>query len=421
MHIYFSGVGGTGIGPLALIAHQAGYSVSGSDKQDSDYFQYLKNHSLENIHIGQDAQQIADVHALRPIDWFVHTSALSIENPDSEELQFCRKNKIKISKRDELINQILTDKNLKLIAIAGTHGKTTTTAMTVWLFKQLGVPVSYSVGAKISFGEMGEFDPSSEYFVYEADEFDRNFLQFHPFAAILSGVSYDHPDIYPSQEEYNQAFLQFIDQSEYVIAHDRDLEHLALQPNQYDNTMLLEELTLPGRVNRENALLVIEALSKITSKSHQELVLLMNNFPGLSRRFEKIANNIYSDYAHTPEKIEGALQMAHEVAGDNVVVVYEGLHNTRQHFIKEQLQSLFKGVKKLYVVPSYLAREDQTLELLTPEKLTNIIEHPAERIASQLNEELKKAITNDATTGNLVLCLSAGGGGSLDQWLRQNF
>lgn len=421
MHVYFSGIGGTGIGPLALVAHQAGYSVSGSDKQNSDYIRYLQDRGITGIHIGQQRQNIENIHAEHPIDWFVYTSALVIEDPDAPELHFCRDNNIKISKRDALINHILQDKHLKLVAVAGTHGKTTTTAMVVWLFKQLGIPVSYSIGAKISYGEMGEFDPSSEYFVYEADEFDRNFLQFHPYVAILSGVSYDHPDIYPTQDTYNQAFLQFIDQSERIIAHDSDLGHLSLLPNEYDNTVVLEQLTLPGKVNRENALLAIEALSHITSKSHQELVPPMNQFPGVARRFEQIADNIYSDYAHTPEKILGALQLAQEAAGNNVVVVYEGLHNTRQHFIKDRLKDLFADVKKLYIVPSYLAREDKTLELLTPDKLSDLMDKPKDRIPSQLDDSLKMAIKKEAASGNLVLCLSAGGGGSLDEWLRQNF
>lgn len=204
MHIFFSGIGGTAIGPLALIAKQAGYEVSGSDKQDSQYIQYLRGHGITDIHIGQEYDQIGQVHDQKPIDWYVYSSAVAIENPDAPELRFCREHGIKTTKRDELLNQIIHDKNLKLIAIAGTHGKTTTTAMTIWLLKQLGIPVSYSVGAKIPFGEMGDYVEGSDYFVYEADEYDRNFLAFRPYFSIISGIDYDHPDIYPTRDEYNQ-------------------------------------------------------------------------------------------------------------------------------------------------------------------------------------------------------------------------
>lgn len=419
MHIYFSGIGGTGIGPLALIAHQAGYTVSGSDKQESGYIDYLKAQGIDNIHIGQAKEAVNVVNAEQPIDWLVHSSAVSIEDPNHPELAFAKENNIKISKRDELLNQIITDKNLKLIGVAGTHGKTTTTAMVIWMFKQLGIPVSYSVGAKISFGDMGHFDPASKYFVYECDEYDRNFLSFEPEISIIPGIDYDHPDIYPSREEYYKAFNDFFNQSKQVFAHPEDYEKIGLAggPSDIDS----KKFTLAGKVNRENALLVVEAMTKLTGEPIDKLIDIANAFPGVSRRFEKIGENIYTDYAHTPEKIRGALQLAQEVAGDNVAVIYEGLHNTRQHFIKEELVNLFDGVKKLYVVPSYLAREDKDLELLTPEKLCEIIQKPDEHEPAQLDTNLKTNISNLASEGTLVLCLTAGGGKSLDEWLRGEF
>jgi UDP-N-acetylmuramate--alanine ligase len=118
------------------------------------------------------------------------------------------------------------------------------------------------------------------------------------------------------------------------------------------------------------------------------------------------------------EKIRGALQTAQEMAGDNVVVVYEGLHNTRQHFMLErgQFDHLFEGIHKLYWVPSYLAREDPSLEVLSPTRLierTGIIANAAE-----LDAALWSAITEAAKAGSLVLLLSAGGSGSLDEWAR---
>jgi UDP-N-acetylmuramate--alanine ligase len=205
MHIYFSGIGGAGIGPLALIAKQAGYDVSGSDAKDSPYIAYLKSKGIADIYVGQTVDQIAQAHAKKPIDWLVYTSALKSE-PDHVELLFAKDYSIKTTKRDELLNEIISQKQLKLIAIAGTHGKTTTTAMAIWAFKQLGVPASYSVGAKINFGEIGHYEAGSQYFIYEADEFDRNFLAFKPFYSIICGLSWDHQEIFPTQEDYNQAF-----------------------------------------------------------------------------------------------------------------------------------------------------------------------------------------------------------------------
>ena len=179
--------------PLAIIAKQAGYLVSGSDKQNSSYIDYLHQHEINDIHIGQSYDHIRKIHEKNPIDWFVYSSAISIENKNAPELKFCADQGIRISKRDELIGAIIKDKSLDLIAIAGTHGKTTTTAMVVWILQGLGVPVSYLVPAKTTFADMGHYEQNSKYFVYECDEFDRNFLSFNPYFSIISGVSSDHP------------------------------------------------------------------------------------------------------------------------------------------------------------------------------------------------------------------------------------
>lgn len=427
MHIYFSGIGGTGIGPLALIAHSAGFEVSGSDTQESGYIEYLKKHGISNITIGQTAKEITRINSDKQIDWFVYSSAIPKTDPNNPELLFVHENNIKHSKRDEFLNEFLKMKYLKMIAIAGTHGKTTTTAMVVWTFKQLGIPISYSVGGKLSFGDMGEYNPDSEYFVYEADEYDRNFLSFAPALSIIPGIAYDHPDIYPTQTDYNQAFLEFIEKSKMTWLWQEDAVKIDVQSSKNVGVLHKSDYeyvatALAGDVNRQNAALVAQAIFSLDeSQSIEHLSEILDEFPGVARRFEKIFNHLYSDYAHTPEKIEGALQLAGEVASglENVVIIYEGLHNTRQHFILKQLTELFQGIKKLYVVPSYLARENESLEMLTPEKLCTLMSKPDERIPSGLDETLKYAIDEHIKTGDLVLCLTAGGGGSLDEWLRK--
>lgn len=428
MHIYFSGIGGTGLGPLALIAKQAGFIVSGSDKQNSQYIDYLRKKGITDIHIGQSYEAIAAAHTKNPIDWFIYTTAVTSEQTDPPELRFCKEHRIRIGKRDELLNHILFEKKLKLVAIAGTHGKTTTTAMAIWLFQQLGTPVSYSVGAKIPFGDMGAYIPNSEYFVYEADEYARNFLAFTPHISIITGIDWDHPDIYPTRENYYQAFREFINASQQSVIWEEDLQKLQIpQKSSFsvikDSDELLNKLTLPGIVNRRDALQVAYALNQLFDTPLSTLIEHMNRFPGVSRRFEQIIPNLYSDYAHTPPKIRGALQVAEETAGNNVVVVYEGLHNTRQHFIKDELRHLFDNVKQLYIVPSYLAREDPNLPLLTPDDLRNLLSKDTQNktVPSQLDKQLKTAIQQHLAAGDLVLCITAGGGNSLDEWLRKEF
>lgn len=428
MHIFFSGIGGTGIGPLALVARQAGYDVSGSDKQDSLYIDYAKKHGIEHITIGQTYDDIAAAHARAPIDWYVYSSAVAIERPDAPEFAFCREHGVRMSKRDELLNQILHDKQLPLVAVAGTHGKTTTTAMAVWLAKQLKLPLGYILPAKSSFAEMGAYEDGAQLFVYECDEFDRNFLHYRPQHSLISGVDWDHPDIYPTRQSYYDAFREFIAASAYTTLWLSDSKRLGLQPSDTcqildDNDPLMQAIRLPGEVNRRNSWLVACAFHALTKRPTAELVTLLESFPGVSRRFEPIAPGLYSDYAHTPAKIRGALQLGREVAGNNLVVVYEGLHNTRQHFIKDELRSLFDGVKQLYIVPSYLARENTSLELLTPDKLRLIVSPATQKVTrpAALDARLRQQIASHLAAGDTVLCLTAGGGNSLDEWLRQTF
>lgn len=429
MHIFFSGIGGTAIGPLALIAKEAGYKVSGSDKQDSQYVQYLRKHGIDQISIGQTRQAIELAHKNKPIDWYVYSSAVEKENPNHPELVYIREQKIKHSKRDELINQIITDRKLKMIAIAGTHGKTTTTAMVIWLLKCLNVPASYSVGAKISFGDMGQYQSDSEYFIYECDEFDRNFLAFEPYLSLISGVSWDHHEIFPTREDYQQAFQEFISQSQHVVLWQEDYDYLSLLPEQKysiqnSNEPDINLIKLAGLYNRLDAWLAVQAVHSITNQPLENLINHINKFPGLQRRMELIIPGLYSDYAHTPEKIRGAMSVALETASQKnqkLVVVYEPLTNRRQHYMINDYKDCFLGASKVYWIPSYLAREDSTQRIIPPIELISHLSDSSIATAMERDEALKKTIQKHLDLGDLVVCMAGGGGDSLDEWARSSF
>lgn len=429
MHIYFSGIGGAGIGPLAQIAHQAGYKVSGSDKQDSQYIDYLKRHGISDIHIGQSTEAIASVHQKHPIDWFVYTSALPLENPNAPELVYCHEQNIKTSKRDELLNTILSDKKLKLIAIAGTHGKTTTTAMTTWLFKQLGTPISYLLPAKTNFAEMGEFDKKSSYFIYECDEFDRNFLAYMPDISLITGVSWDHHEIFPTREDYQDAFREFIEQSSHTFIWQEDADYLDMASSNGlsvldSGNQHIDNIKLLGKYNRLDAWLAVQAVHRATKEPAERLVKLVSDFPGLARRMERIAPNLYSDYAHTPEKIRGAMSVAAEMAaetGQKLIVVYEPLTNRRQHYMADDYQDCFAGASKLYWIPSYLAREDPAQRIIPPAELITHLADPSIAEPMERDAKLKKTISRHLADGDMVVCMAGGGGDSLDDWLRKEF
>ncbi|HEX6258992.1 MAG TPA: Mur ligase domain-containing protein [Candidatus Saccharimonadales bacterium] len=415
MHIYFSGIGGVGLGPLAEIALDAGYQVSGSDTQDGPMTELLKKRGVA-IAIGQDGSHIKDLHASHPIDWFVHTAALKSDHP---ELTFAHRAEIRISKRDELLAQIITDKNLQLIAIAGTHGKTTSTGMVVWLLKQLGIPVSYSIGTTVSFGPSGSFDPSSRYFVYECDEFDRNFLNFYPTVSLVTAIDYDHPDTYPTQQEYLAAFAQFVGQSQKTIMWEKDAQSLP-QPLAAPVTVLSDtesnRVQLPGQHNRQNAWLAVTAVAELTGKDSLELAQRMQNFPGTHRRFEKLAPNLYSDYGHHPVEIAATLQMARELS-DHVVLVYQPHQNIRQHEIKTQYADCMREAEMIYWLPTYLSRENPSLPILSPQELSDTLTNRESVVISDLNEELWQHIQNELGAGSLVVAMGAG---SIDAWLRQH-
>ncbi len=429
MHIFFSGIGGTAIGPLALIAKQAGYTVSGSDKQDSQYISYLRKKGILDIHIGQDRDSIQHIHETDPIDWYVYSSAVSIEDPEAPELLYCQEQNIKTSKRDELLNRILQDKHLKLLAIAGTHGKTTTTAMVIWLFKKLDLPISYSVGAKISFGDMGQYRKGSKHFVYECDEFDRNFLAFEPSLSVITGVTWDHHEIFPTREDYQEAFKEFIEQSEWTIIWDEDYDYLELQPSAHYSVLdsgesIIQDIRLPGQYNRLDAWLAVQAVYHLTKIPVAQLINHVNQFPGLQRRMEQIVPNLYSDYAHTPEKIRGAMSVALEMATgklQDVVVIYEPLTNRRQHYMLDSYGDCFAGAKKVYWLPSYLAREDPEQRIIPPEELISRLSNPEIAEPGERGQHLKHAIQKHLDQGDMVVCIAGGGGDSLDEWIRAQF
>ena len=423
-------IGGAGIGPLALFAKEAGLEVSGSDKQDSNTLKYLKEKGITNIFIAKDDEVdiIKDFNTKNPIDWVVYSSAVLLENPNSKTLNYFKTKGVKTSKRDDFINYLIKDKNLQMLAIAGTHGKTTTTAMLVWLFKAFKLDINHLLPAKVNFADMAEYSPKSPYLVYEADEFDRNFLNFYPKYSLISGVAYDHHEIYKTIEEYKSAFRQFIDQTQQTFIYSYDYHFLNLSSLNLnvleDDDKLLDRIKLKGLYNRKDALLVSKLFEKLTNFNIEEILDKVSLFPGLYRRMEEIRPNLYTDYAHTPEKIKAALNTAKEMVQDSnqkIIVVYEPLTNRRQHYIKDQYFDTFKDADHIYWVDSYLAREDPNQHVLSPRELISYLASPATAEEAHMNQSLKDEIQKQIDAGNLVVALSGGGGNSLDEWIRANF
>lgn len=415
--MYFSGAGGVGIGPLMEIAADAGFSVTGSDAHASLMTERLAKKGLI-VTIGQDGTFLKQVHEQAPVEWFVHSAALPADHP---ELVFAHKAGIKTSKRDEFLSELIEQKKLQLIAVSGTHGKTTTTGMLIWVFKQLGIPLSYSVGTTLSFAQSGHYTPDSEFFVYECDEYDRNMLHFHPYLSIVTSLDYDHPDTYPTLREYQDAFIEFLEQSDYSLLWTKDLRALGTPDIQasleaYDEHMDLSYFHLSGIHVRQNAFLVERALHRLFPDiSKHDIIAAINSFPGTGRRFEKLADNLYSDYGHHPAEIAATLQLAKELS-ESVVLVYQPHQNVRQHEIRHQYTDCMIGADTIYWLPTYLSREDPTLEILTPEQLSEDLDNATSVIVCDLNDELWSNIETARAEGKLVLVMGAG---SIDEWVRE--
>ena len=407
MKVYISGISGTGMGPLALMAADAGIEVVGSDLTEGAVYDELVKAGIR-VKIGeQDGEFLKS--ELESLDWFVYTSALS---EDHAELRLAREAGVKCTKRDDFTAYLVDKLGLKMVAVAGTHGKTTTTSMIVWASLKLGLPIAYIVGTTLGFAPAGSYKKGDKYFVYEADEYDRNFLKYHPWVAVLPSVSYDHADIYPTREDYVAAFEQFKSQSEKVI--DKVDEDYSIK--------------LAGEARRYDAGLACEAVWEMVNDAgldginKNEICRILSDFPGVGRRFEKLAEGIYTDYAHHPEEIAATIEVAREQAEMDgfrgVVVVYQPHQNTRQHEVKEEYRTAFVGADKIFWLPTYLVREPEGVPILSAEKLAGGLVNEKDVSLVWLSRGLAIAIREELKAGNLVLLMTAG---PADGWFRERF
>jgi UDP-N-acetylmuramate--alanine ligase len=287
--------------------------------------------------------------------------------------------------------------------------------MMIWALKQLNIPVSYSIGTTMSFGPSGYFDANSQYFVYECDEFDKNFLQFRPYLSLITSVDYDHPDTFPTPHDYMDAFKQFANFSQQLVCWDDQHSELFTPLNNVavlDSSSANQNIKLAGMHNRRNASLVQAGLKKLSIMQPTDEIL--SSFPGTSRRFEKLADNLYSDYGHHPVEIAATLQLAGELS-DHVVLVYQPHQNIRQHEIRNDYTDQFEAAEEIYWLPTYLSREDPNLPILQPQDLIQNITNRNSVKVADFNDELWQSIQSALSEDKLVVCMGAG---KIDGWIR---
>ena len=276
-----------------MLAQDSGHHVVGSDMNVSSVSKDLEERGVQ-ISYMQDGNFIRQINEGGRIDVLVHTAAI---RPDHPELMYATEAGIEIVKRDDLLNRLIEDNALNMIAISGTHGKTTTTGMLMWLFEKLEIPYSHSIGSTVQFAPIGRYQEGSKLFIYEA---------FRPSASLITVIDYDHPDTYISQEDYDKAFADFISLSDMTVLWRDDLARFELgdkanidvlddQSYQHYNLPNSIGIKLAGAQNRRNATLVAEYVSRNHDVAMQTCVDFLNEFPGTDRRFEKIRDYLNKD------------------------------------------------------------------------------------------------------------------------------
>lgn len=405
--IHLIGIGGAGLSAIATLLLQQGYTVSGSDQQASAATERLAQLGV-TIFIGHQAENL-DVGS---IDTIVVSSAISADNP---ELVEAWRRGLPISKRAEWLGQMMQNK--VGIAIAGTHGKTTTTAMTAFILQQAGRDPTYIVGGFIPQLDTNAAAGKGDAFVIEADEYDYTFLGLRPEVAVITIVEWDHPDIFPSPAVFNRAFEDFVrlvpphglvigcgddpgarQVIEIGATHLQSASHLErpkivtyglqpenewqavdIQPNQrggHDFKIkranessphhVIVSLAIPGLHNVCNALaaLVVADYCGLELSQAAEIV---SQFKGVDRRFELKGEingvTIIDDYAHHPTEIKATLAAARtRFAGRPIWVAFQPHTFSRTLALLDDFATAFNDADHVIIVDIFASREtDQNL------------------------------------------------------------
>lgn len=360
MIIFCSGIGGIGLSAYASLQKAAGHDVSGSDANDSALVQRLRADGIP-VSLSQDGSALPDGCEL-----FVYSEAIT---PDAPERRLARERGIRSISYFAAVGEI--SKGKKLIAVSGTHGKSSTTAMVARLLIEAGFDPTVVVGTKLRELDGRNFrDGKSEWFVLEACEYRRSFHYLSPAIALVTNVDGDHFDAYKDLEEYQQSFVEFLKllpPDGPVITHASvpDLKRVAeasgrplLDADGYE----LPALKTPGLHMQQNAQLVLRLAELIGIPEGQAREILAG-FAGTWRRLEEVGTRpdgvtVVDDYAHHPVEIRASLQAIRSgYPGRRIVVAFQPHTHDRTLKLYDDFLTCFQGGADLIVVPNvYAAR-----------------------------------------------------------------
>lgn len=364
MKIHCIGIGGIGISALARYYLSQGYSVSGSDASSSSLIEDLKKEGVE-IFPSHAASNIAP-----DVTHVVYTIAI----PDSNEELMEAKSRggLSIKTYPQALGELTKEKTT--IAVSGTHGKTTTTAMMYYAMKACGVNPTVIVGSlvKDEHGTRTNFiKGDSEYLIVEACEYKRSFLNLHPVHAVITNIDEDHLDYYRDIKDIQSAFDSFVDMIPVhgVLATHGNIVASSLcrvvNADAVDVTSV--ELSVLGNHNKQNAQLVI-ALLKALHFDEAKIREGLAQFPGTWRRMEYKGKTlhgvpVYDDYGHHPNEIAAsidALRGQYPQEDYHLVMLFQPHLYSRTKALLPQFVSVLKNVDEVYILPIYKAREEDT-------------------------------------------------------------
>lgn len=387
--VHFIGIGGIGMSGLARILNEWGYDVSGSDVARSDQTEALLAEGIA-VTIGHTA--LDDAAAA---DLVVITAAVKPENPEYAAARTAGR---PIVKRAKLLGLLANARTC--VAVAGSHGKSTTSAMLTAALQSLGLDPSYAIGAVLGATGTNAAPGGGEMMIVEADEFDRSFLQLRPDVALVNNIEYDHPDIFPSQDDYDEAFRAFARQvrpgGSLIYAGDdpgcrRAFAALDLGPNihvvtfgesneadwrlacdvegcrvvdLWDNATPLS-LRVPGRHNARNATGAVAALAWLGVRP-EEAIAALSQFSGIGRRFEIKGESggvlVIDDYAHHPSEIRATLAAAAErFPARRIVAIFQPHTFSRTKTLLADFAEALKPADQAVIVDIYPSRETDDL------------------------------------------------------------
>jgi UDP-N-acetylmuramate--alanine ligase len=433
-HAHFIGIGGIGMSGIAEILLSLGMKVSGSDLRRSPVTDRLAQLGA-TIYEGHEAGNIAGATVV------VTSSAVSSSNPEVLE---ARASKIQVIQRAEMLAELM---RLKYgIAIAGMHGKTTTTSMVAAVLAAGGLDPTVVVGGRVdALGSNAKLG-ASQFLVAEADESDRSFLKLSPILAIVTNLDREHMDCYRDMPDVEEAFLTFMDKVPfygavtacldnpqlaailprvhrrvftYGVAAEADyrLGFLASQPGALscfqvvtkDGALGRFELHVPGRHNVLNATAAVAIAHQLQVKS-EKIAEGLRHFRGVDRRFQLRGTvrgiHVVDDYGHHPTEIRATLAAARESTRGAIHVVFQPHRYTRTRDLLDEFGGAFADADRVVVLPIYAASEE-ALPGITAELLAERIQGPRVQFAPDFATAVA-AVCGEAREGDLILTLGAG-------------